>query len=173
MLTRDHVIPLGAGGRDHWQNIVKACVDCNGSRGAVLSHAFVIADARAGRLTPKALRRLRKRLPEIHQLRDDWVRMELDRLGTSFTETLDLSLPCDHLIRFNVYEPPAYALKREKRVREQLAHRAWRRQWLKECRANAEKFMRAEAEAEKIAANPLCPTQCHAIIEDAGQLGTG
>ena len=29
LLTRDHVIPLSAGGRDEWENVVAACQPCN------------------------------------------------------------------------------------------------------------------------------------------------
>ena len=29
MLTRDHVVPLSAGGRDTWENVVTACQPCN------------------------------------------------------------------------------------------------------------------------------------------------
>lgn len=28
-LTRDHVMPLSKGGRDHWENVVAACFPCN------------------------------------------------------------------------------------------------------------------------------------------------
>ena len=28
-LTRDHVVPISRGGRDHWQNVVTACIGCN------------------------------------------------------------------------------------------------------------------------------------------------
>lgn len=32
MLTRDHVIPRGQGGRDVWNNVVSACSPCNSSK---------------------------------------------------------------------------------------------------------------------------------------------
>jgi 5-methylcytosine-specific restriction endonuclease McrA len=32
-LTRDHVVPRSKGGGMTWENIVTACVDCNGSKG--------------------------------------------------------------------------------------------------------------------------------------------
>ena len=32
-LSRDHVIPLVKGGRDHWTNVVTACKSCNSSKG--------------------------------------------------------------------------------------------------------------------------------------------
>jgi len=32
-LTRDHVIPLGQGGSDHWNNVVTACRCCNQKKG--------------------------------------------------------------------------------------------------------------------------------------------
>jgi len=32
-LTRDHVIPLSKGGRDHWENVVSACIGCNVHKG--------------------------------------------------------------------------------------------------------------------------------------------
>lgn len=32
-LTRDHVIPLSRGGRDHWGNVVCACISCNVRKG--------------------------------------------------------------------------------------------------------------------------------------------
>ncbi len=31
-LSRDHVRPLSKGGRDHWSNVVTACVRCNGHK---------------------------------------------------------------------------------------------------------------------------------------------
>ena len=33
-LTRDHVQPLSRGGRDHWQNVVSACIACNVRKGS-------------------------------------------------------------------------------------------------------------------------------------------
>lgn len=33
-LTRDHVIPLSKGGRDIWENVVSACLDCNVTKGS-------------------------------------------------------------------------------------------------------------------------------------------
>ncbi len=33
-LTRDHVVPLSRGGRDHWQNVVSACLPCNVRKGS-------------------------------------------------------------------------------------------------------------------------------------------
>ena len=32
-LTRDHVVPISRGGRDHWQNVVSACLPCNVRKG--------------------------------------------------------------------------------------------------------------------------------------------
>ncbi|MDH5823791.1 HNH endonuclease [Luteimonas sp. RD2P54] len=32
-LTRDHVMPLSQGGRDHWENVVSACFHCNSRKG--------------------------------------------------------------------------------------------------------------------------------------------
>jgi 5-methylcytosine-specific restriction endonuclease McrA len=32
-LTRDHVVPLSKGGRDHWENVVCACLHCNVRKG--------------------------------------------------------------------------------------------------------------------------------------------
>ncbi|WP_425600474.1 HNH endonuclease [Luteimonas salinisoli] len=32
-LTRDHVMPLSQGGRDHWENVVSACFQCNSRKG--------------------------------------------------------------------------------------------------------------------------------------------
>ena len=32
-LTRDHVMPLSQGGRDHWENVVAACFHCNSRKG--------------------------------------------------------------------------------------------------------------------------------------------
>lgn len=34
LLTRDHVLPLSRGGRDHWKNVVTACKPCNQRKGA-------------------------------------------------------------------------------------------------------------------------------------------
>ncbi len=33
LLTRDHVMPLSRGGRDHWENVVSACFHCNSRKG--------------------------------------------------------------------------------------------------------------------------------------------
>jgi 5-methylcytosine-specific restriction endonuclease McrA len=33
-LTRDHVVPISHGGRDHWQNVVSACIGCNVRKGS-------------------------------------------------------------------------------------------------------------------------------------------
>ena len=33
-LTRDHVVPLSKGGRDTWENVVSACLDCNVTKGS-------------------------------------------------------------------------------------------------------------------------------------------
>lgn len=33
LLTRDHVVPLSRGGRDHWENVVCACFHCNSRKG--------------------------------------------------------------------------------------------------------------------------------------------
>ena len=33
-LTRDHIVPLSRGGRDHWKNVVTACKPCNQRKGA-------------------------------------------------------------------------------------------------------------------------------------------
>mgnify|MGYP001764991707 FL=1 len=32
-LTRDHVVPTSRGGRDHWENVVSACLPCNVRKG--------------------------------------------------------------------------------------------------------------------------------------------
>ncbi len=32
-LTRDHVMPLSRGGRDTWENVVSACIQCNSRKG--------------------------------------------------------------------------------------------------------------------------------------------
>lgn len=32
-LTRDHVVPVSRGGRDHWENVVTACIGCNVRKG--------------------------------------------------------------------------------------------------------------------------------------------
>ncbi|HWT17242.1 MAG TPA: HNH endonuclease [Patescibacteria group bacterium] len=32
-LTRDHVLPTSRGGRDHWENVVSACLPCNVRKG--------------------------------------------------------------------------------------------------------------------------------------------
>lgn len=32
-LTRDHVLPVSRGGRDHWENVVSACIACNVRKG--------------------------------------------------------------------------------------------------------------------------------------------
>jgi len=32
-LTRDHVVPISGGGRDHWSNVVTACRRCNTHKG--------------------------------------------------------------------------------------------------------------------------------------------
>ena len=32
-LTRDHVLPTSSGGRDHWENVVSACMPCNVRKG--------------------------------------------------------------------------------------------------------------------------------------------
>ena len=32
-LTRDHVMPISRGGRDHWENVVTACLPCNVRKG--------------------------------------------------------------------------------------------------------------------------------------------
>lgn len=32
-LTRDHVVPIAKGGRDHWENVVSACLHCNIRKG--------------------------------------------------------------------------------------------------------------------------------------------
>lgn len=34
LLTRDHIVPLSRGGRDHWKNVVTACKPCNQKKGA-------------------------------------------------------------------------------------------------------------------------------------------
>ena len=34
LLTRDHIVPLSRGGRDHWTNVVTACKPCNQRKGA-------------------------------------------------------------------------------------------------------------------------------------------
>ncbi len=33
-LTRDHVMPISRGGRDHWENVVSACISCNVRKGS-------------------------------------------------------------------------------------------------------------------------------------------
>jgi 5-methylcytosine-specific restriction endonuclease McrA len=33
-LTRDHVVPISRGGRDHWENVVTACITCNVRKGS-------------------------------------------------------------------------------------------------------------------------------------------
>ena len=33
-LTRDHVMPISRGGRDHWENVVSACIACNVRKGS-------------------------------------------------------------------------------------------------------------------------------------------
>lgn len=33
LLTRDHVMPISRGGRDHWENVVSACFHCNSRKG--------------------------------------------------------------------------------------------------------------------------------------------
>lgn len=34
LLTRDHILPLSRGGKDHWKNVVTACKPCNQKKGA-------------------------------------------------------------------------------------------------------------------------------------------
>ena len=38
LLTRDHVMPLSRGGRDHWENVVSACFHCNSRKGGRTPH---------------------------------------------------------------------------------------------------------------------------------------
>lgn len=40
-LTRDHFVPLSAGGADHPSNIVLACEPCNAAKGACLPEIWV------------------------------------------------------------------------------------------------------------------------------------
>jgi 5-methylcytosine-specific restriction endonuclease McrA len=35
-LTREHIVPLSRGGRDHWMNVVTACRGCNHHKGSRL-----------------------------------------------------------------------------------------------------------------------------------------
>ncbi len=35
-LTREHIVPLSRGGRDHWMNVVTACRSCNHHKGSRL-----------------------------------------------------------------------------------------------------------------------------------------
>lgn len=35
MLTRDHILPISRGGRDHWRNVVTACKRCNTRKGSL------------------------------------------------------------------------------------------------------------------------------------------
>lgn len=37
-LTRDHVVPTSRGGRDHWENVVSACLPCNVRKGGRTPH---------------------------------------------------------------------------------------------------------------------------------------
>jgi 5-methylcytosine-specific restriction endonuclease McrA len=32
-LTREHIVPLSRGGRDHWMNVVTSCRGCNHHKG--------------------------------------------------------------------------------------------------------------------------------------------
>jgi len=43
LLTRDHVVPISAGGRDEWENVVTACRPCNHRKA---NHALALIDMR-------------------------------------------------------------------------------------------------------------------------------
>lgn len=103
-LTRDHVVPVCAGGEE-WNNIVRACDGCQSSRGRVQQHFGkarglrykVTRWAEASDRRRKLIRRWRRALlrerPEVLVLVAFWTERERERWGSSPTAALDLTIP--------------------------------------------------------------------------------
>jgi 5-methylcytosine-specific restriction endonuclease McrA len=67
-LTTDHVIPKSLGGKDTWENLVTACVECNTKKGARRAKEFPLKLIRQPK-KPNPLTFLLNSLPEIPE---DW-----------------------------------------------------------------------------------------------------
>lgn len=97
-LTRDHVVPLGAGGADAPANVVLACGPCNRERGFLVD-AYRRAkwlrgvNVRGGVRIDKLLRRYRRQLPDFIASQRRWADAENRLLGYSPSGALDLSVP--------------------------------------------------------------------------------
>lgn len=98
-LTRDHVVPIGAGGPKHGANVVPACRVCQRERAALVSQYAVARDLRtaAPKLSEKHLRRRvakqRRKQDLKRSLLAKWVALETERWGSSPSGDMDLSLP--------------------------------------------------------------------------------
>ncbi|WP_370644505.1 HNH endonuclease [Methylorubrum sp. B1-46] len=42
-LTLDHLLPTSRGGAHHWENVVAACITCNGAKGDMTADEFMAA----------------------------------------------------------------------------------------------------------------------------------
>lgn len=50
MMTKDHIIPKSLGGKNCLENYQTMCSDCNGEKGNIMEHRYMIAIARTKRL---------------------------------------------------------------------------------------------------------------------------
>lgn len=100
MTTRDHVVPLGAGGKNHWENVVPACTVCQGERSRIMS---LHKDAKKLKETEKEFRDspsfkksvVKQQMTQraLRPLLLKWFAIETERWGWSPSASLDLGLP--------------------------------------------------------------------------------
>jgi 5-methylcytosine-specific restriction endonuclease McrA len=96
-LTRDHVVPLGAGGSHRFTNVVPACEACQRERNEIM-HLYTAAkklrrDSGKEYDLAKSIEKARRRQEKLQELIQKWVAIETERWGWSPSGSLDLSLP--------------------------------------------------------------------------------
>lgn len=106
-LTRDHVVPLGVGGSDWYDNIVRACGPCQRERGLFVSLFKEAQKLRREfhkeRDPEKAVEQFERYCKAVWKQRHtqrkyrlllfQWIRTEKARWGRSPTSEMDFSLP--------------------------------------------------------------------------------
>lgn len=98
--TIDHIIAKCLGGHNGSTNIVTSCYDCNHERGLIVEFHCRIKQLKfkidknriRGEKRNAAIYRIKERQEEIFHLQRKWKDIEIDKLGTSVSGEIDISL---------------------------------------------------------------------------------
>jgi len=93
-LTKDHVVPLGLGGSDKQENVVKACNLCNNERGRIVGYFYFLREFRKNKDHNKFnnMEQYCNKLPQMLELQKKWVDIEKEKWGKSPSAKMKLEL---------------------------------------------------------------------------------